>query len=225
MTEPADEGLFEYYMDEVTKAADESPVYLYTPSVLREAAQTLQDIQAALDEHGIGEAFTRPLGSLAGRVLNALCERFAGDNYYVSDDIDPVALLNTAVQFVPDHLGRSLVPQEGPMMADARGTVAYVVLPRGPETPPWGEDGEAPLVVVLGRTDLEAYDLIYSSGGGPVGDYQPGPWAWCLSHRVPDHYFIGQGTQVVAQAPSNETAGEVAGLIAQVLTGEVELPR
>jgi hypothetical protein len=30
-------------------------------------------------------------------------ERFPRENYYVSDDVDPVALLTTTAEFIPDH--------------------------------------------------------------------------------------------------------------------------
>jgi hypothetical protein len=220
-----DEDLLEYCLDEINEAAEGDRVYLYTPSVLQAAAEALHGIQGTLEEHGIAEAFTRPIGSLASRVLSAYCERFARENYYVSGDVDPVALLTTTAEFIPDHLDAPLVPAAGPAMADSRATVAYLVLPRRPESPAWGENGDAPLVVAFGRTDLAAEALIYSSGGGPVGRYRPGPWGWYLSHEVPGHYFIGNNTRVIAQAPSNETAGEVAGVIAKVLTGQVALPR
>ncbi|MEU8347728.1 hypothetical protein SAMN05443665_10052 [Actinomadura meyerae] len=227
MTEVIDEGLIEYCHEEIVDAARRSPIHLYTPSVLQTAAEALCGIQTVIEEHAIADAFTRAYGPLPSRLLDALTERFAGENYFVDETIvDPVALLTTAVEFVCDHVDEPVAALEGPAMAESRAVAAYMVLPRLPATPAWGEDGNAPLVVTLGRPDRVAQDIVASSGAGaPWRDYDPGPWGWYLSHEIPGHWFPGDGTRVVAQAPSNETAGEVATVIAQVLTGELPLPR
>lgn len=227
MTEVIDEGLIEYCREEVADAARRSPNHLYTPSVLQAAAEALHGIQTVIEEHAIADAFTRSCGPLPSRLLFALAERFARENYFVGEIVvDPVALLTTALEFVCDHLDEPVAALKGPAMAESRAVVACMVLPRLPATPAWGEDGDAPLVVTLGRPDRVAQAIVASSGtGAPWRDYDPGPWSWYLSHEVPGHWFSGSGTRVVAQAPSNETAGEVANVIAQVLTGELPLPR
>ncbi|WUH98657.1 hypothetical protein OHR68_34930 [Spirillospora sp. NBC_00431] len=225
MFDMIDQSVDDYYRGEITRAAAGSRVYLYAPSVLQTAAEALQAVHDALDEHDIAAQFTRRLGSLAARVLDACVERFARENYepYLDAPVDPLALLDTAVAFAGDRVDWDLTPLAGPVIAESRAEVAYVTLPPAPGAAT--EDDARPLVVSLGRPDRAAVDLVYSSGGGPLRDYEPGPWSWHLGHKVPGQLFLGTDTRVVAPEPSHETAGEVAQVIAAVLNGEIDLPR
>ncbi|MFC6884863.1 MULTISPECIES: hypothetical protein [Actinomadura] len=223
MTDAIDSAVEDYFREQIERAAAGSRVHLYTPSVLQAAAEAFEAVQDALEEHDIADPFGRRLGSLASRILSACHERFALDGYYATG-VDPIALLHTAVDFAADRIEGPFSPLEGPAMADCRAEVAYVVLPRQPGTPAWGKRGDAPLVVTLGRPDRAADRLIASSGGGPLGEYEPGPWTWCLDHKVPGGIYISHGTRVIAPEPSHETAGELAAIIADVLNGDITLP-
>ncbi|MBO2453444.1 hypothetical protein J4573_40570 [Actinomadura barringtoniae] len=214
----------EEYLAQVREVADASRSRLCTPSILRTAASALYDVEEQLYEHGIYEQFVRPLGSLAARIMRAVETRVMNECYYVTTDVDPVSLLHTAIAAASDRLGRPLEPTDGPALGDGRELVAYVVLPRELETPAIENDDQAPVVVTLGRPDQEALRLVYSSGGGPMGPYEPGPWAWHLTHKVPNGLYIGSGTQITAPEPSDASAAEVGELIADFLTGEITLP-
>lgn len=227
MIDMIDNSVDDYYREEITQAAAGSRVYLYSPSVLQTAAEALQGVHDALDEHDIATPFTRRLGSLAASILDACVERFARENYdpFLDAPVDPVALLDTAVSFAGDRVDWDLTPLAGPAIAESRAEVAYVTLPAAPESACGQEAAARPLVVSLGRPDRAAVDLVYSSGGGPLRDYEPGPWSWHLGHEVPGHLFLGTDTKIVAPEPSHETAGEIAQVIAAVLNGELDLPR
>ncbi|WP_067480002.1 hypothetical protein [Actinomadura hibisca] len=218
-----------YFRMQIGLAATGSRWDLYTDPVLDDAARALEALEDVLADHDIRDGFQRRTGDLAGLVLNAVKERCVRANYFTGEEeIDPCALLQVALDFLPDHLDTPLTPLQPPVMADSTAIVAYMVLPRLDTTPPLGEDGRQPLVVTLGRPDRAAAAAAASSGtGGWYGGYEPGPWEWVLGHKVPHGTWTAtfHGTGVVAPEPCAETAARLSPIIAQVLSGETVLPR
>ncbi|RFU43433.1 hypothetical protein DZF91_01220 [Actinomadura logoneensis] len=202
--------------DEILDVAREDRAVLYADSVVDAAAHALYDMEEVLFEHGIYDPYTRSAGSLPERILRACAERFVRECLYVDEDVEPVKLLDTVVWQASVHLDAEITPVEGPVMAVCRAEVGYVKLPR--------EDAP-PLLVTLGRPDESAARSIMSSAAdGVLGPYRPGPWTWHLTTRTPGAYFVGDGTRIVAPAPSHETAAEVGALVARVLAGELAPP-
>ncbi|WP_026412428.1 hypothetical protein [Actinomadura oligospora] len=202
--------------DEILEVARADRTSLYTHSVIGAAAHVLYDMEEVLFEHGVYDPYTRWSGPLPARILRACADRFTRECLYVDEDVEPVKLLDTVVWQASVHLDAELTPVEGPVMAVCRAEVGYVSLPR--------EDA-APLLVTLGRPDESAAQMIMSSGtGGFLGPYRPGPWTWNLTTRTPGTYFIGDGTRIVAPAPSHETAAEVGAVVAGVLAGDIVPP-
>jgi hypothetical protein len=64
--------------------------------------------------------------------------------------------------------------------------------------------------------------IVYSSGSGWDGPYDPGPWCWYLGHEKPRDVCVTE-TKIIGRAPTPEVATEVGIIAAQVLTGEQEL--
>ncbi|MEV4258998.1 hypothetical protein AB0J52_38065, partial [Spirillospora sp. NPDC049652] len=186
--------------EEILDVAREDRTALFTGSVIDAAAHALYDMEEVLFEHGVYDPFTRRTGPLPERILRACAERFTRECFYVDEDVEPVKLLDTVVWQASVHLDTELTPVEGPVMAVCRAEVGYVKLPR--------EDAP-PLLVTLGRPDEAAAQVIMSSGPCGLGPYRPGPWTWNLTTRTPGAYFIGDGTRIIAPAPSHETAAEV----------------
>ncbi|MDL4777581.1 hypothetical protein [Actinomadura xylanilytica] len=211
----------------IERAALESRVYLYTPSVLDAAAATLSAVRGVLDEHHIADTFQfQAYGdAFAARVLGACEQRFTAEWQDLEGDVDPVALLDVAVTAAGEHLGRRPEPVQGPALApEGRAVFGYVVLARHDESPDWGPGGDAPLVLSLGRPDMHMLAVAYSSGAGWDGPYDPGPWRWYLGHEVPRDVCITE-TTVIAPAPAPAVAAEVGAITARVLTGDLPLPR
>ncbi|WP_344547297.1 hypothetical protein [Actinomadura fulvescens] len=181
-------------------------------------ALVVHEIASVISFQAFGESF-------AGQVLHACEGRFLVELPDMEADVDPVALLHTAVEAAAAHLDHPLEPAEGPAFAPTgRVVFGYVMLPQLTGSPSWDADGDAPLVLSLGREDLHMLRIAYSSGGGFDGPYEPGPWRWYLGHRVPRDTCISE-TRVIAPALTGEVAAEVGVLTAEVLTGEMPLPR
>ncbi|MFC7386890.1 hypothetical protein [Sphaerisporangium rhizosphaerae] len=111
-----------------------------------------------------------------------------------------------------DPRAASLDPREAGTDArraagDGPAPRARIRLARLPQTPPWGWDGSAPLVV-----SLERFDSLTSPG-----------WKWELFPDVGEPST--QMVQVVAPPPSPATADEVLAVARQVLTGAIRLYR
>ncbi|MET8139100.1 hypothetical protein ABZU32_02195 [Sphaerisporangium sp. NPDC005288] len=111
-----------------------------------------------------------------------------------------------------DPRSASLDPREAGTEArraagDGPAPRARIRLARLPQTPPWGWDGSAPLVV-----SLERFDSLTSPG-----------WKWELFPDVGEPST--QMVQVVAPPPSPATADEVLAVARQVLTGAIRLYR
>ncbi|MET8155976.1 hypothetical protein ABZT47_06360 [Sphaerisporangium sp. NPDC005289] len=111
-----------------------------------------------------------------------------------------------------DPRSASLDPREAATEArraagDGPAPRARIRLARLPQTPPWGWDGSAPLVV-----SLERFDSLTSPG-----------WKWELFPDVGEPST--QMVQVVAPPPSPATADEVLAVARQVLTGAIRLYR
>lgn len=222
MTETLD-GEVSYEDRAINDAADQWKGSFYTPSIRTAAVATLTDVLATLGQHGINIQIMDQGRSFASQILNARCTAYDIKSFYLDQEIEPTALLADMVSAAAVNLGRPLEATAPPALNDTRAEIAYVVLPRQPESPSWGPNGDAPLVVSLGQPDIAAANAAASSGAPIVGSYQPGPWTWHLDHRVPGSFFIG-GMRVVAPPPSPDVAAEIGVLVADVLTGTVSMP-
>jgi hypothetical protein len=174
------------------------------PSLQAKAAAALADVRAVLaDRHDVTGADTTFYGedALTGRILDVVVR--SAQRASLTQPIDPIELLGVVVRATAERLGMPLVPVEGPTGDNpAHG---YVVLPRQPETPPWGPSGDAPLLIKLSR---------YDNGRGSLG-----PWQWEMAPDVPGGTVDGR--EVVGPPPSPDVATEVGKLAAGTLTGAV----
>lgn len=179
---------------------------LYVPSVLDAAAETLTQVWNALRDGGVTGTDLYE-ASLAGIVLDAkvaALRRISAE--LTPEQVTPRELLAAVVSAASSELGRPLVPVDGPKRL--RPDLAYVVLPRLPESPPLGPDGSSPLLLAL------------ASPG--YGDRR-GPWDWELRPSVK-----GGNTErrdIITPPPGPEAgvriAGEVAAVVVAVLTGHM----
>lgn len=225
MTDAIDEVLEEVVSVEQQAIGEEARSRrgtMYTPSVLQAATAAFTDVLATLVQHDISDSLMDQGRSFAGQILEARSRAYAIGSFYVGEEIEPLVLLQSVVSAAAAHLGRSLEPTEGPALNKTRAEIAYVVLPRQPESPAWGPDGEAPLVISLGQEDLAAANAAASSGAPIIGPYRPGPWTWNLGHSTPGSFFMAE-TSVIAPPPSSEVATEIGVLVAGVLINEMPL--
>lgn len=190
----------------IAQAAKFGSAYIL-PSLLAKAAAALADVRAVLaDRHDVTGADTAPYGedALAGRILEAVVR--SARRASTTRPVDPIELLGAVARAAAERLGVPVAPVEGPTGDNpAHG---YVILPRQPETPPWGPSGEAPLLVKLCR---------YDHGRGPE------PWEWTIAPDVPGG--TTDGLEVAGPPPCLDVAAEVGALAAEALTGTVTLRR
>ncbi|MFC4531653.1 hypothetical protein [Sphaerisporangium dianthi] len=204
---------------------------VYTPSTLAAAARLLADLRATGERHGIapgdwaGEHGTDQ--RLAESVL--LAQSTAYRHASLADLDDPYGLLREAAERagLATLSTRSASPGPHPTDLDLRqaslaphparldprpaqggggpASRASVRLARLAQTPPWGWDGTAPLVV-----SLERFDSLTSPA-----------WKWELFPDVGEPST--QMVQVVAPPPSPATADEVFATARRILTGAIRL--
>jgi hypothetical protein len=177
------------------------------PSLLAKAAAALADVRAVLaDRHDVTGADTAPYGEdeLAGRILEAVVR--SAQRASTTRPLEPIELLGAVARAAAERLGVPVAPVEGPTGDNpAHG---YVILPRQPETPPWGPSGHAPLLIKLCR---------YDHGKGQ------GPWEWTIAPYVPGGTI--DGLEVAGPPPCPDVAAEVGALAAEALTGKATLRR
>ncbi|KAB2351600.1 hypothetical protein [Actinomadura rudentiformis] len=178
---------------------------IYTPSVLRAAADLLAEVWAASERHGVAPADWETLHcELAPLALQA---RIAAFHRAPAPDIDPAELLTEVVRAAELQDGEPVHLVEAPTAINADD--AYMVLGRRAETPAWGPRGDAPLVVMLTRPAR--------SGVAAA------PWEWTLAPDVPDGTV--NTACVIAPPPfpsmAPTVAAEVGAIVSGVLTGAI----
>ncbi|MCW2877051.1 MAG: hypothetical protein JWQ95_1151 [Sphaerisporangium sp.] len=178
---------------------------VYTPSVLDAATKLLAGLHATGGRHGIGAADWAGIHGSDHRLAEAvlLGQTTAYRRASVDDLDDPLALLAEAAQRAGLAMLRPRTDGEG----TAPAPLASIRLARLPQTPPWGWDGTAPLVVSLDRFDSPA---------SPA-------WKWELFPGIGEP--TTQMVQVVAPPPSAAVADEVLAVARQALTGAIHLYR
>ncbi|WP_214408623.1 hypothetical protein [Sphaerisporangium fuscum] len=192
---------------------------VYTPSALEAASTVLAEVHAAAERHGVAPAdWTGVYGAdqrLAEAVLVAQSTAYRRAS--LVDLRDPRALLAEAaarsgLETADERPGRAPLEErsgfpmrEGMPGGDASPHRVTIRLARLPETPPWGWDGLAPLVVALDR---------FESLESPA-------WKWELYPDVGEPST--QMVQVVAPPPSAAVADEVLAVARRILTGTLRL--
>ena len=174
-----------------------------TPSVLSAATRLLSDLwAAAAGREVLPEDLDTISGELAPIVLAGQIQAF-NRQQATGGDVDPVELLTEVVRVLGEQLGQAPVIIDGPTAWST--TCGYVVIGRLPTTPAWGPHGDAPLAVSLLREDW---------GGETLR-----PWEWSLFPDV--RGGTSDNATVITPRPSIGAAGEVAQVVARVLTGDL----
>ncbi|WP_424534303.1 hypothetical protein ACOZ38_28870 [Sphaerisporangium viridialbum] len=196
----------------IEKAAKGQYRTVCTPSVLDAAAKVLADLHTTGQRHGIASTDWVGVHGSDNRLAEALLAGWATACRRASlgDLDDPLALLTEAAQ----RAGLAIMDARAAGNVDAGAASTGIEphrvsirLARLPQTPPWGRDGVAPLVVSLDRFDDQA---------SPA-------WKWELSPGIGEPST--QMVQVVTSPPSPTAADEVLAVAHQVLTGALRLYR
>ncbi|MEV7965177.1 hypothetical protein AB0O34_04250 [Sphaerisporangium sp. NPDC088356] len=188
---------------------------VYTPSVLEAASEVLADLHATGKRHGIRPADWAGFHGTDHRLAEAvlLGQTTAYRQASLSDLDDPLTLLTTAAHraALTTLPPRTTSDRDEPDVPGSRITGpaprASIRLARLPQTPPWGWDGMASLVVSLDRFD------------NPTSS----AWKWELFPDVGEPST--QMVQVVAPPPSPAVADEVLAIAHQALIGAIRLYR
>ncbi|WP_405144924.1 hypothetical protein OG589_44030 [Sphaerisporangium sp. NBC_01403] len=192
---------------------------VYTPSALEAAAKVLAGLHETGQRHGIGPSDWAGFHGADHRLAEAvlLGQTTAYRRASLTDPGDPLALLTAAAEraglktLAPrPHTGDPAVPGsrgDGERDRPDPAPRAAIHLARLSQTPPWGWDGMASLVVSLDRFD------------NPVSP----AWKWELFPDVGEPST--QMVQVVAPPPSPAVADEVLAIAHLTLTGAIRLYR